>query len=240
MNLKDQAIEKQPVYIVVDDVESRLLDGHTKTFRKALLKSEKLEINQIIIKGSGEAEDYGAYGIDKTLYVAEGRATLRQSGINADIRQGHLIVVPRGVPWGPGLFVNSDQLTLLDIAQVFENQSNISSSDTGRQTTICVIKPENVPSYPPAGHFKTTNRCLFLNEHVEIIEGFIEAGGGAERHLHHEHEQILYVLEGSDKPLLIYYPQGTPHGTGGGISTHLKLLVIYSPPLGEAQNALKG
>jgi quercetin dioxygenase-like cupin family protein len=65
---------------------------------------------------------------------------------------------------------------------------------------------------------------------MEIIEGCIESGGGAERHLHREHEQMLYVLE-SNNPLLIYYPKGTPHGTQGGMSERLKLLVIYSPPL---------
>ena len=81
---------------------------------------------------------------------------------------------------------------------------------------------------------------MTIYEQVEIIEGSIDVGGGADQHLHNENEQMLYVLEGSDRPLLIYYPRGTPHGTGGGISVPLKLLVIYSPPLGEARNVLKG
>jgi mannose-6-phosphate isomerase-like protein (cupin superfamily) len=79
---------------------------------------------------------------------------------------------------------------------------------------------------------------LFVDEHMELIEGLIARGGGAERHLHRHHEQFLYVLGGVGVPLLIYYPRGAPHGTGGGVPEPLELLVIYSPPLGESQNAL--
>ena len=79
---------------------------------------------------------------------------------------------------------------------------------------------------------------MFLDEHMELIEGSIARGGGAERHLHRHHEQFLYVLGGVGVPLLIHYPRGAPHGTGGGVSEPLELLVIYSPPLGESQNAL--
>jgi quercetin dioxygenase-like cupin family protein len=237
MNQKEQPVERQAQYIVVDSVETQLLDGCSKTFSKELLGSEHLEIDQIIIRGSGEAEDYGTGRTDRIQYVLDGKATLCQGRIEEDISQGQLIIVPAGVPWGPGLFVASDQLVLLDIAPV-EGRSDIPSSGTDHAGSIRIIRPEDVPSYPPAGHFNTTNRCLFLNENVEIIEGLIESGGGAQRHFHDEHEQILYVLEGTDTPLLIYYPKGTPHGTEGGISTRLKLLVIYSPPLGESQNAL--
>lgn len=240
MDQNQEPVEKEAQYIVVDDIEIQLLDGYTKTFKKGLLKSEHLEINQIIIKGSADAEDYGISRTNRIQYILNGKATLWQGRINTDISQGQLIIVPPGIPWGPGLFVISDQLTLLYIAPRVENESIVPSSDTDYCDSIRIIKPEDVPSYPPAGHLKTINRCLFLDEHVEIIEGSIESGGGAERHRHHEHEQMLYVLEGSDTPLLIYYPKGTPHGTQGGISTYLKLLVIYSPPLGESQNALKG
>jgi uncharacterized RmlC-like cupin family protein len=238
MNQKEQPVERQAQYIVVDSVETQLLDGCTRTFRKDLLKSEDLQISQIVIKGSGEAEDYGTSTIDRIQYVLDGKATLRHGRINEDISQGQLVVVPGDIPWGPGLLVTSEELTLLDIAAQVEDRSEALYSDTDSGDSIRIIKPEDVPSYPPAGHFNTTNRCLFLNEHVEIIEGLIESGGGAKRHLHNEHEQVMYVLEGVDTPLLIYYPKGTPHGTEGGISRHLKLLVIYAPPLGESQNAL--
>jgi len=238
MNQNQEPVEKQAQYIAVDNNENKLLDGYTKTFRKDLLKSEHLEINQIIIKGRGEAEDYGISRENRIQYVLNGEATLQRAGTSVDIRRGQLIVVPGGVPWGPGLFVISDQLSLLDIAPQVEDRSLLPSSDTDHADSIRIIKPEDVPSYPPAGHFNTTNRCLFLDEDVEIIEGVIESGGGAKRHFHQEHEQMLYVLEGTGTPLLIYYPKGTPHGTEGGISTRLKFLVIYSPPLGESQNAL--
>jgi quercetin dioxygenase-like cupin family protein len=238
MNQKEQPVEKRAQYVAVDSVETQLLDGCARTFRRDLLKNEYLGINQIVIKGSGDAEDYGTRTINRIQYVLDGKATLRQGGIQTDISQGQLIVVPGGMPWGPGFFVISEELTLLDIAPQPEHQGTVPSSDTDYADSIRIIRPEDVPSYSPAGHFNTTNRCLFLNEQVEIIEGVIESGGGAKRHFHQEHEQILYVLEGTGTSLLIYYPKGTPHGTEGGISTRLKLLVIYSPPLGESQNAL--
>jgi hypothetical protein len=223
---------------MVDEAEIRLLDGCVKTFRKDLLSSEHLEISQIIIKGNGDAEDYGVGSREMMFYALNGKASLKERGTETDIRQGDLMVVLPGVPWGPGLSVISDQLTLLEIASKVRNQSADPSSESEPCNHICIIKPESLPTYPPAGHFKTINRCLFLNENVEIIEGSIESGGGAERHFHPDHEQMLYVLEGSPAPLLIYYPKGVPHGTAGSISTNLKLLVIYSPPLGESQNAL--
>jgi hypothetical protein len=76
---------------------------------------------------------------------------------------------------------------------------------------------------------------LFVDEHMELIEGVIARGGGAERHLHRHHEQFTYVL-GGNVPLLIY-PKGAPRHRQG-VSEPLELLVIYSPPLGESQNAL--
>jgi hypothetical protein len=103
---------------------------------------------------------------------------------------------------------------------------------------IRAVNPEDVEPYEPAGHAKTQNRCLFVDEHMEIIEGKIDRGGGAERHSHRDSEQLLYLLGGVGVPLLIHYPKGAPHGTGGGVAEPLQLLVIYSPPLGESQNAL--
>lgn len=237
MNQNEQAVEKKAQYISVDDIEYQLLDGHTKTFRKHLLTTESLEINQTMIKGSGDAEDYGVSGINRIEYVLNGKATLSQGG-NTEVGQGHLIIVPPGVPWGTQLSVNSDQLVLLDIVKRVDDKSSVTSSGTEGANLIRIVKPEDVPSYEPAGHAKTTNRCLFIDEHMEVIEGLIESGGGAERHFHKNNEQMLYVLEGVPKPLMIYYPKGAPHGTGGGTSQLLKLLVIYSPPLGESQNAL--
>jgi len=238
MEQNEQAIENKAQYIVVDNIEYQLLDGHIKTFEKCLLESENLKISQTMIKGVGTAEDYGVGGKNMIKYVLDGKAILRQGAIDTNVSPGNLVIVPSDMRWGSNLFVQSDQLILLDIARRVEKQETATSHETSGPDSIRIIKPEDVPTYQPAGHHKTTNRCLFVDEHMEIIEGTIEVGGGAERHFHRNHEQMLYMLKGSDKPLLVYYPKGAPHGTGGGVVALLKLLVIYSPPLGESRNAL--
>lgn len=239
MDQNKKSVEKRAVYINIDDIKAQVMEGLSRTFRKDLLRSEFLEIGQIIIKGSGAAEDYGTSRMNRLQFVVNGKATLQQGGVTTDISRGNLIIIPPGIPWGTRLSVDSDQLTLIEIRQKHETGDTSSSSESVNHDAIRIIRPEDVPSYRPAGHLKTTNRCLYLDEHVEIIRGLIEAGGGAERHFHQDHEQFLGVIERENMPLLIYYPRGTPHGTGGGVSTPLDLLVIYSPPLGESQNALE-
>lgn len=230
---------KKAVYIQVDDIETYQMEARRKTLKRDLLSSEHLDVSQTIIQGCGAAEDCGASGVDRMQYVLEGTASLRQSGGDTEVVPGNLVVVPRGASWGSNLFVESDHLALLEIAPRAGNRGTLPASDGDRGDAIRVIRPQDVKPYQPAGHAKTVNRCLFQNEQVEIIEGSIEVGGGADEHLHDEHEQMLYLLEGSDRPLLIYYPKGTPHGTGGGTAAPLKLVVIYSPPLGEARQSVQ-
>ena len=227
------------MYIRLDEIETCPMEGCTRTLKRNLLRSEYLDIDQTILKGSGVAEDYGIAQSDRVEYVLDGEASLWLEGTETEILPGHLLVVPRGAPWGKGLSVKSDVLTLLGIARRADEGGADLPAGASEKVSLRVVRPEDVPPYEPAGHAKTVNRCLFQNDHMEVIEGAIAAGGGAEQHRHNEHEQMLYVLEGSERPLLIYYPRGTPHGTGGGISVPLKLLVIYAPPLGEALNALK-
>ncbi len=230
---------KKAVYIQVDEVEARPMHGCAGALKRDLLRSEALEVSQIVIRGRGAAGSYGTEEADRLQYVLAGEATLRQGGGESRIGAGQLVVVPRGVHRGAELSLISDRLTLLEIVPRTAAGSGGVFSEASRNASIRVIRPEEVQPYAPAGHVKTVNRCLFENDQVEIIEGRLEPGGGAEEHLHEEHEQMLYVLEGSDRPLLIHYPRGTPHGTGGGIDVPLKLLVIYSPPLGEARAVLK-
>jgi quercetin dioxygenase-like cupin family protein len=193
-----------------------------------------------LIRGGGAAEDYGVSATNRAAYVLAGAAVLQNAdsaSSKAEVGKGHLIVIPAGARWGAQLSVLSDELVLLEIARAgdAEGASTASREATGQ---VHAVDPRDVETYEPAGHAKTQNRCLFVDEHVEIIEGLIERGGGAERHFHLSNEQLLYVLAGVAGPLLIHFPKGAPHGTGGGIPEPLALLVIYSPPLGEAHNAL--
>ena len=220
-------------YISVQDVEYELATGCARTFRKHLLTTERLEIRQTLIRRGGDTETYGACATDTAAYVLAGTAVLENQD-RTQVGKGQLLVIPAGARWGEQLSLLSDELVLLEVARAGARPA----SSNEPAAPIHAVNPEDVQPYEPAGHAKTQNRCLFVDEYVEIILGMIDRGGGAERHSHRDNEQLLYVLGGVGVPLLIYYPKGAPHGTGGGIAEPLELLVIYSPPLGESQNAL--
>jgi len=233
--------EPEARYISVQDIEYGLGAGCARTFRKHLLSTDRLEIHQTMIRGGGDAEEYGARATNRVAYVLSGTAALKHEDParpDTMIGKGHLIVIPSGAPWGRQLSVRSDELVLLEVARAATETDAQTAPGHGGAAQVHAVDPKDVPSYEPAGHAKTTNRCLFVDEHIELIEGTIARGGGAQRHFHRHHEQVLYVLGGVSVPLLIYYPEGAPHGTGGGVPEPLALLVIYSPPLGESQNAL--
>lgn len=223
----------QAQYIAVDDAKYELALGCARTFRKHLLTTERLEIQQTLIQRGGDTDNHGVCATDRVAYVLAGTAVLN-SEQRTQVAKGHLIVIPAGVRWAEQLTLLSDELVLLEVARV----SARAASNHEPAAPLHAVDPADVAPYAPAGHAKTQNRCLFVDEHMEIIEGLIERGGGAERHSHRDNEQLLYVLSGAGVPLLIYYPKGAAHGTGGGIAEPLELLVIYSPPLGESQNAL--
>jgi len=228
-----EANEPAAQYIAVEGVDYALVPGCTRTFSKHLLTTERLHIQQTVIRGAGDAEQAATRATDIAAYVLAGSARLKNAD-HTHVGKGHLLLIPAGARWSEQLSVLSDELVLLEIARA----GGRAASSHDERAAMRSVNPDDVRPYEPAGHAKTRNRCLFVDEHMEIIEGFIERGGGAERHSHRDHEQLLYVLAGVGVPLLIHYPKGAPHGTGGGIAEPLELLVIYSPPLGEAHNAL--
>ena len=222
-------------YIAVQDVAYEPVPGCSRTFRKQLLATERLEIQQTLIRRGEATERYPVSAADRVAYVLAGTAVLSNQE-RTQVGRGHLIVIPAGARWGEQLSLLSDELVVLEVARAGVETT---ASDSSASSPIHAVDPAEVTPYEPAGHAKTQNRCLFVDAHMEIIEGRIERGGGAERHAHHDNEQLLYVLSGLGVPLLIHYPKDAPHGTGGGIEEPLELLVIYSPPLGESQNALR-
>jgi hypothetical protein len=224
-------------YIAVQGVEYEPAAGCPRTFRKHLLTTERLEIQQLLIRRGVDTlpptESYAPCATDRAAYVLAGSAVLKNKE-RTQVGKGHLIIIAAGTRWGQQLSLLSDELVLLEVARVDAK----APSNSNTITPIYAVDPEDVEPYEPAGHAKTQNRCLFFDEYMEIIEGNIERGGGADRHFHRDNEQLLYLLGGPGAPLLIHYPKCAPHGTGGGIAEPLELLVVYSPPLGESQNAL--
>jgi quercetin dioxygenase-like cupin family protein len=114
-----------------------------------------------------------------------------------------------------------------------------------------LVRPADVPPYHPANHTGTTNRRLIGPEtvgakNVEVLLGVIEKGEGAAPHAHPDMEQVCYLLEGSATVELdgerremqpgdaCYFPAGRMHKFTATSDEPVKVLVIYSPPYGEA------
>ena len=113
------------------------------------------------------------------------------------------------------------------------------------------VNQQSVPPYHPANHTGTTNYRLIGPETVgatrmEVLLGVIEKGQGALPHQHPGMEQACYLLEGralaevdGQKRELgpgdcCFFPAGLRHTFTVTSDTPVKVLVIYSPPYGEA------
>lgn len=112
---------------------------------------------------------------------------------------------------------------------------------------IYIISVKDVEPYSPPGHTGTVNWRLIgegsiKSTRVEIVLGQISRGGEAMPHAHDEQEQFIFVLagegiivsDGDEKKLcggsLAYIPVGVEHSIIAQ-SDHLKIMIIYSPPL---------
>ncbi len=114
-----------------------------------------------------------------------------------------------------------------------------------------VIRPEDVEPYSPANHSGTKNYRMVAPgvngaQFMEIILGDIERHKGSVAHAHPGMEQAVYVLEGEATAEiggiphrikagdLMFFPAGVFHDLNV-VTERIKLLVIYSPPYGEAK-----
>ena len=113
------------------------------------------------------------------------------------------------------------------------------------------VNQQSVQPYHPANHTGTTNYRLIGPETVgatrmEVLLGVIEKGQGALPHQHPGMEQACYLLEGSALAEVdgqtrelgpgdcCFFPAGLRHRFTVTSDTPVKVLVIYSPPYGEA------
>jgi quercetin dioxygenase-like cupin family protein len=225
--------EPTAAYIALGALDAVALD--TGGARKRCLTGEFIVIDQVEIPRGG-GEGLGVSDSTRALYVVEGNGSIRIGPDDHELVSGNLVVVPPGVAPGAQLVVASGAMVLLEITSSAPS-GGAAPAAVDAATSLRIVRPEDVDAYEPAGHAKTTNRCLYIDDRVEIIEGLIEVGGGADRHFHEHNEQALYVLNAPEL-LIVHYPRRAPHGTGGGIADPLHLLVVYAPPLGESQNAL--
>ena len=120
------------------------------------------------------------------------------------------------------------------------------------------VKLQSLAPYHPANHTGTTNYRLIGPEtvgatQVEVVLGVIEKGKGALPHEHPGIEQVCYLIEGRALAEVdgqtrelgpgdcCFFPAGMRHTFTVTSDTPARVLVIYSPPYGEAPgNAIKG
>jgi len=120
------------------------------------------------------------------------------------------------------------------------------------------VNQQSVAPYHPANHVGTTNYRLIGPETVgaaqlELVLGVIEKGKGALPHRHPGIEQVCYLLEGRALAEVdgqtrelgpgdcCFFPAGMRHTFTVTSDTPARVLVIYSPPYGEAPaNTIKG
>ena len=113
------------------------------------------------------------------------------------------------------------------------------------------VNMQSVAPYHPANHTGTTNYRLIGPEtvgatQVEVVLGVIEKGKGALPHRHPGIEQVCYMLEGRALAEVggkarelgpgdcCFFPADMRHTFTVTSDTPARVLVIYSPPYGEA------
>jgi quercetin dioxygenase-like cupin family protein len=119
-----------------------------------------------------------------------------------------------------------------------------------------LIRSRDVPGYQPANHQHTRNRRLIGPQTVgalqmEVLLGTLHPGGGALPHAHPGIEQACHLLEGTAHVEVAgeafemvpgdtcFFPADAMHLFQVTSDTPVKLLVIYSPPYGEAPDKVR-
>ena len=113
-----------------------------------------------------------------------------------------------------------------------------------------LVREKDVQGYSPANHHGTVNKRLVSQanvgaQHMEVVLGTLEKGGGALPHAHPGMEQACYLLEGTAVVEVdgetfamlpgdtCFFPQDVMHIFRVTSDTPVRLLVIYSPPYAE-------
>jgi quercetin dioxygenase-like cupin family protein len=110
--------------------------------------------------------------------------------------------------------------------------------------TFLKISEDDIAVYEPLDHINTFNRRLAGayngSQNIEFIIGEMRKGGGAQKHLHTDCDQLMYILEGELQILLpsreetvapgdlVVFFKGLEHEVHCKSET-AKFVVIYSP-----------
>lgn len=114
-----------------------------------------------------------------------------------------------------------------------------------------IQKELDIPAYIPPGHEGTVNIRLIDKEFCGSFEmnlGIVQPGGEASPHSHETEHQVVYIIEGMADVVLgedeavecgpgtvIRIPPKLEHGVYAKGDSPLKVIVLYSPPLGPRE-----
>ena len=215
-----------------------LSSNRRDTWVKPLLKTNRLAVSQLLVT---QPIDLPHTHNDKHLIyiVVNGHAKIEESANSYHLKKGALIYLPSNGRTSIKTVSPEVEFLVLEILESSASAEPLRNYGTWveRPETkgrMFIVQPDDPPAYEPANHSDTVNRCLFINDDVEVIRGKINTGGGAQKHAHEDCEQLTYVFEPTPQ-LLFYTPQGVAHG-GDTYEAALDLLVIYSPPYRESLN----
>lgn len=221
----------------VDGIQAEHLPGNKGAKIQPLLEAQTVTINRLTVAQSGSLPT-SPTGKDSIYFLLSGEAALRGQTESHRLEEGTLLFIPRqplserkGYQVQLELFSAELQLLVLNVS-ADDGSVPLRNDGVWVDSRVLVVQPNDPPAYQPTNHTHTVNRCLFINDEIEVLRGKILTGGGADRHAHEAFEQFTYVI-GPAPSLLLYTPRGVLHG-GDTYEVDLDLLVIYSPPYRES------
>jgi len=212
--------------------------------QKLLFKNAEIIIKQLHLKAQSALPEDTSSG-DRFYVVLHGDITINEASDKAEptkpgahlhtLAQESLIYIPRNIEAAGRLHADTTDAVLLEVEYLnpkAKPQLLKLAQGTWVDEQFMFITKAQAKSYIPAHHDNTANRCLFINDDIEVLLSCIDVGGGADTHTHEKEDQCTYVIEPTPSKLL-YYPKGVEHGGLKDMAERHDLVLMYFPPQGE-------
>ncbi len=250
---------ERPIEIIrPEDLAPYQPEGHSETVNRRLLKTDKVEIILGRMMRGGAAQGHIHKTTDQIVFILNGTGSVVKDGHIHEIGPETLLCFPAGTFHGGAVPLNrTDQLLsfLVIYSPPLDPLDIFPTGDYRANSSIHLISPDRVIPYQRETEAETQDRVLLRTKNLEISLSQVSNGGIIEEHTHAVNDQVLYVIHGTGdlvidgKPVnmehgtLALIPKGMPHGgklPTNRMSSILKSLVIYTPPLGTLPQLAEG